>query len=186
MKQLEKKLIIDNWFWKVFQTFFENNWKTWNVLTMEKSWKWDWVFIFPLTKDKEIIYINEFKFWPWTKKISFPAWWTEKNDEKYIDKTSIAEKELTEETWYKSNKMIYLWTYFDHSYVLGNVHLFFAFWCEKIKEQNLQDLEEIEVFKVNIETFENMLKNNEVNCPFSELAYVRAKELTNNFTNFDF
>lgn len=182
MKQLEKKLIIDNWFWKVFQTFFENNWKTWNVLTMELT-KWtDAVFVFPLTKEKEIIYINEYRFWPEKFMKMFPAWWVSK------DETSIkaAERELFEETWYKAERLVFLWAYVHNWYISWVTNLYIWILCEKISNQKLEDIEEIEVFKSNITEFEEMIKNNEINCPWTELAYRKAKELTNNFSNFDF
>jgi hypothetical protein len=45
-------------------------------------------------------------------------------------------------------------------------------------------LEDIQVFKTSIENFEKMLDNNEIFCPWSEITFLRAKKLTNNFTNF--
>ena len=178
MKQLDKKLIIDNWFWKVFQTFFETNGKKWNVLTMEKSKNTEAVFILPLTKNNEIIYLKEFKFWPNEYQFVIPAWWVEN---KSLEET--AKDELLEETWYIAEEIIYIWKYNHNNYISWKIHLFIWINCDKIWWQNLKDIEEIEVLKSSIEDFENMIKNNEIHCPWSEIAFRKAKELTNNFKN---
>jgi len=55
-----------------------------------------------------------------------------------------------------------------------------------VSNQHLEDIEEIEVLKSSIEDFENMIKNNQINCPWTEIAFRRAKEKTNNFTELFF
>jgi len=181
MKELEKKLIIDNWFWRIFQTFFETSWRKWNVLTMEWVSNQKAVFIFPLTKEKEVIYLNEYRFWPRKYMKMFPSWWIWKS------KTTkeAAERELLEETWYKSEKIIYLWNYIHNWYIVWDIDLYFWINCKKISNQQLEDIEEIEVLKSSLEDFEKMIKNNEIHCPWSELAFIKAKELTNNFKDFN-
>lgn len=182
MKELDKKLIINNWFRSVFQTFFETeNWRKWDAITMESSRSLEAVFVCALTNDKKIIYINEYRFWPKKNMFMFVCWWIEKKES--LEQWII--RELEEEAWYTSDNFKYLGTYINHWYMDWKNHLFLALDCEKIINQNLQDIEEIEVFTISIEWFEQMLKNNEINCPWSELAFRKAKELTNNFTNFD-
>jgi hypothetical protein len=39
---------------------------------------------------------------------------------------------------------------------------------------------------VTIKEFEELLFKNEILCPWTEVAFRRSKELTNNFINFNF
>lgn len=180
MKELKKKLIIDNWFRKIFQTFFEKDGENGSVITMENSKNIDSACILPLTKNKEIIYLNEYRFWLWEFQFGIPAGALE-NQEKAME---CAKRELMEETWYNAKKIIYLWKYNHNNYINWKIYLFVWIDCEEVKKQNLQDLEDIQVLKTSIENFEQMIDNNEIFCPWTEVAFTRAKKLTNNFTSF--
>jgi hypothetical protein len=178
-KLLEKNIVIDNWFWCVFQTFFEKEWQAGNVLTMEKSWEnKDGVLILPITKDKEIVYIDEFRFGPNQRLFSAITWWWFDNDNDY---EKLAKKEILEETWYKAEKIIYLGAYVQNFYMNGKMRLFLWINCEKVNKQKLHDIEDIKVLKTSIKDFEKMIENNEIICPWTEIAFHRAKRLTNNF-----
>lgn len=180
MKELEKKLIIDNWFRKIFQTFFEKDGEKGSVITMENSKSIDSICILPLTKNKEVIYLREYKFWPWEFQFGLPAWALEKKENLF----EASNRELLEETWYYAKKIIPLGKYNHNNYINWKIYIFVWIDCEEIQKQNIQDLEDIQVFKTSIENFEKMLDNNEIFCPWSEITFLRAKKLTNNFTNF--
>ncbi len=180
MKELEKKLIIDNGFRKIFQTFFEKDGENGSVITMENSKNIDSICILPITKNKEVIYLSEYRFWPWEFQFWLPAWALE-NQEELIE---CAKRELLEETWFSPEKLIYLGKYNHNNYINWKIHLFLWIDCEEVGKQNMQDLEEIQVFKTSIENFEKMIDNNEIYCPWTEVAFIRAKKITNNFTNF--
>lgn len=177
MKELNKKLIIDNWFFKVFQTYFETNWRKGNVITMWWSSNQEAILILPLTIKKEIVYLSEYRFGPWKYMKMFPSWGIWKS--KFL--IDAAQRELLEETWYKASKIFFLWEYINWWYVMWKINLFLWINCEKVSEQKLEDVEEIEVLKSSIEDFEKMINNNEIKCPWTEVAFRRAKELTNNF-----
>lgn len=68
-------------------------------------------------------------------------------------------------------------------YIKWYNQLYFTKNCYKKYEQKTHEWEEIETFLVTIEEFEKMLNNNEILDPYSEIAYYRAKILTNNFKN---
>jgi len=140
------------------------------------------VFIFPITKEKEIIYLEEYRFWPWKFMKMFPAGWIWKS------KTTkdAAERELFEETWYKASKIFFLWNYIHNGYIAWSIDLYFWIDCEKVWEQKLENIEEIKVLKSSIENFNFMIENNKIECPWIEIAFRRAKEKTNNFTKFIF
>lgn len=181
MKELDKKLIIDNWFWRVFQTYFETNWRTWNVITMSTKKSWEWVSIMALTKDLKIIYLEEFVFWPWETQILFPGWILENN----TNHEETVNNELLEETWYKAGKVIFMWKYNQHNYISWKNNLFLCLDCEKVAEQELKDIEEIKVVLKDLSEFEKIVGENKLPSSVNELLYRKTKELTNNFTNFN-
>ena len=181
-KRLEKKLIADNWYFYVYETIFESKWKKWTILSMAKH-NPTAVVVMPITKDKKIIYISEYRI-PLDKNVIwFPAWSADfENYEEIID---IAKRELEEESWYSSNTLIPMWHYIQNVYIEWNIYAFLALDCKKIWEQNLDFTEDIEVYETSIEEFEKMLDNNEIHSPWEEAIFRKAKSLTNNFTNFD-
>lgn len=182
MKKLDKKLIIDNWFRKVFQTFFEKDWKAWNVISMERSLGKDALVILPITKNWEILYIREFKFWPDEYQISLITWWAKIGQ---LVKDAVKD-ELLEETGYRPWKIIHLWHCNHNNYIVWRIHLFLCLDCEKVWDNGWHDLEETEVFKISIKEFENMIYEDKIFCPYSMSVFLRAKKFTKDFTCFDF
>lgn len=138
------------------------------------------VFILPVTKTWEIVYIKEFKYNCEDYALQIPAGGTEEDDFQVA-----AAKELAEETGYKADKYIHLWDYFTHGYVHGTSKLYLALGCEKIHEQNTHELEEIEVFTGSPAEVWKLIEENVIKCPWSTLSYKLAAEKTDNFTNLD-
>ncbi len=183
MKKLEQKEVFNNGWWKVLQTFWKKGEKIGNVLIMKKakSEKWDSVFVLPITKTGKVLYMKEFKFWPEEYQFCIPA-----GADDFDNPEKSALKELQEETWYSSKKLINLWYFNQNNYIVGKMHIFLSLDCEKNQQQNTVDIEDIKIFEANIDDFEKMINENTIKCPWTNIAFLKTKKLTNNFTNFNF
>lgn len=173
MKKIKKweKLILDNWFRKIISRDYEvSRGIIYNYL-IAKSSNTDYATMnMALTKDKEIIYIKEFREWIEDYVFGFSVWVYEKE----LTFEENAKKELKEETWYIWKKIIYLWESITANYEDMKIKYFFTNDCEFIW-QNLETWEDIEVFKCSVKEFEEKIKLGIINCPLALSCYTLAK-----------
>lgn len=181
-----EKIVAKNGFIRVLSRDYEYNNKRLNYLI---SWKdidnnreTDAVMILWLTKDKKVIYIREYFIWVGEFHIALPAWMIEFWD----DEEKTVKKELKEEAWYETDKIIYLWEAVMHKYMYGKIKYFLALECEDTEEQELEDWEIIEVKLAEIKEFEEKIISWEVSCAHTITAFYRAKMKTENFKKFNF
>ncbi len=131
------------------------------------------VIILPLTKEKEVILVIQ----PRTVKdnsisIEFPAGYVDKN-ESYIQ---AAKRELLEETGYGCENLIYLCSYYqDQGCSKAKNACFLALDCIKIKDQELDKDEYVEIV---LEKYSNVLKmidEEVINDGGSIIAFEKSK-----------
>lgn len=153
--------------------FIDSHNRKGNIITLHANNELDWWFILALTKDNKIILNKEYKFWPDSFEYNFP-WGHLK---KWFSDIENIKRELEEETWYTTdNEIIYLWDCFRNGYMSWKNKLFFTKWCYKIWEQNTHEWEEIYNYFIDISDFDQMLENNEILDPYTEICYNRAKK----------
>lgn len=184
MKKLSQKELVNNGWWQVLETQWKDTkWNLWNVITMKpaKSESGDAIFVLPVTKKGELIYIKEFRYNIEDFAYQFPAWAVEGDD----TPEQAAAQELREETGYKAEKFVYLGEYVMNGYIHGMLHLYLALGCEEVGQQETHELEEIEVLKGSPEQVRKLVDDNIIRCPWSALSYKIAAEKTDNFTKLD-
>lgn len=171
-KKIKEELIIDNWFRKIVSKDFDN----WNkiidsYLISSQIWTNYWVMVFPITRDKKVIYIKEYRFGIEDYLYSFPVGKQEIWEE--IEET--AKKELEEETWYIWWEITYLWETIVANYDQNLVKYFIINNLENLSKQKLDSWEEIEIFKCSLAEFEEKIKSGLINCPLTLSCYTLAK-----------
>ena len=175
------EIVAENKYWKVTQKdFIDSQKRKWNVITMKSTKQWNGSLILALTQDNKIILNKDYKFWPDDFIYTLPSWFIEK----WLTAEENIKSELLEETWYtNSSEIISLWKTMQNWYIDWYNELFFTTWCRKTHEVKTHEWEEIETHLVTFSDFEEMLHNNKILDPYSEICYYRAKNHTNNFTN---
>ncbi len=115
------------------------------------------VCIFPITKNKKIVLVKQFR--PGPKKIFFelPGGYLNKDE----DPTECAARELLEETGYKG-KMEMIATSYDDAYSTMYRYCLVAKDCDKIAEQNLEATEFAEVVLMNLNKFRDLLQSGQM------------------------
>lgn len=170
-KKIWEKIVVDNWFRKIISKDFEDKkWNKSNFLIASHVWISEAIVVLPITENKEILYIKEFRYWLEENIISFPMWWLEKG----LKKMDIVKKELKEETWYESTNIQFLFDSIVSNYENTKVFHYFAKDC-KIWKQDLESTEFIEVKNTSIENFEKMILDWEVKCPLTISCFFFAK-----------
>lgn len=117
----------------------------------------DSVQILPITKDKKVVLVRQYR--PTTEEVSLelPGGGMEKGEAP----GKAAARELLEETGYTGD--IQFITKIRYSpYSTGFRHAFVATECEKIKELDLNPNEFLEVVKLNLHDYRNMLSKAEI------------------------
>jgi ADP-ribose pyrophosphatase len=135
--------------------------------------------VVPITRDGNILFLREFRFWPEAYVYNFPCGAVEHES---IEIT--VRRELEEETWYTGGRLLPLGEYIVNGYIRERSFYFLLLDCEKTVDPSLQDIEDIEVFEKSIPEFEMMIERNEITCPYTTLAFYLAKAKTHNFTQF--
>ncbi len=117
----------------------------------ERMWEWiekkNIAYVFPITKDKEVILIKSFRLPLEKYVIETPAGLA---DDPSLSNEEIAKKELLEETGYKSGSMNALPVAPNSAGITnGIVYGFIATDCEFVTDKlSLEDAEDIQVIKV--------------------------------------
>ena len=111
-----EEILVSNPYLKVSEKkYFDEHWKESSFLiTWHNRNKTVWTCVLPITKDKRIIYLKEFRYWPEDWIINFPIWMLDD----WVDEISNWKRELEEETWFYSDDLDFLsetiiWNYFE-------------------------------------------------------------------------
>lgn len=115
----------------------------------------EFVSIVALTPDDKVIIGREYAPGPEKVMDELPGG--------YVDMGESAEasvrRELLEETGYAPKEMKYLGSYFKDKYINATWHAFLATGCEKVREQELEDNEFIDVVLLSVGEFLDSARN---------------------------
>ncbi len=157
-KCLREKLLVDCRIFKIFSREFAHpDSRKGTFYTIKAP---DWVQIIPLTPEKKVLMVNQFRFG--TQKFSweFPGG--------VIDGTesalSAAKRELLEETGYKPKRVIKLSSLAPNPAIMSNAsHIYLALDCLKVSDTNFDANEEIEVKLFEVEALHKMVLQGKIN-----------------------
>lgn len=137
------------------------------------------VTVFPVTEDGDVIMVQQYKHGAQQILLEFPGGVIEEGE----DIELAAKRELVEETGYEVERLIKLSTLIDNPTKDTNkIHLFLALGAKKVKEQSLDDTENIKVIKVPLKDLKQLIRNGEicvagaVSLSFLALDYLKNVE----------
>lgn len=136
----------------------------------------DFSLIIPVTPNKEIVLINEFKPGADEVMMQFPAGMPE-DDEAGMD--TLAQRELEEETGMRVelDQLSYLGKFTGFSTKGTQVgHFYLAKDCIFNSHQHLDPTENIEIVTVSIQEVDRLIESNELWCAHSVAGWVLAKK----------
>lgn len=134
----------------------------------------DAALVVPLTPDNQLLLKKEYRYACGEEVIECPAGMVEKNEEPRI----TAERELYEETGYRSGDWIYLGPTWESTSKLTNtMHLFLARGCEKVSTQHLDQNEHVELMKVSLDEAVAMVMDGKINANSSAHAILKVARL---------
>ena len=118
-----------------------------------------WINIIPITKDKEVILIKQYRFGKQEITVEIPGGMLNKDE----NPKEAAIRELLEETGYTSSNVVQIGRVTPNPALMNNyTYSFLAIDVEKTTEQKLDDMEDIELLKVNLEKIPSLIKNQKI------------------------
>lgn len=134
------------------------------------------VLAVPITKEKQVLLIEQYRHPIQQQSIEFPGGFIDKNE---TPETAII-RELQEETGYSFKGYHYLGKTYSNPGVLTNAtHLFIATGGEKTSEQSLDANEEITIMLKPLEEVKTMVQTYQLKQSMHELCFYRATEFLN-------
>lgn len=119
-----------------------------------------WVTVVALTENNQIIMVRQYRHALGETLMEIPGGCVDDTDPSL---QAAAERELLEETGYICDRFEYLGKISANPSTNSNImHMYLALNGKKIKEQELDHNEEIEVYLFSINEVKQMLKNNEI------------------------
>lgn len=119
-----------------------------------------WVTVVALTEERKIIMVRQYRHALGETLMEIPGGCVDDTDKSFVE---AAQRELLEETGYVCDQYEYLGKISANPSTNSNImHMYLALNGKKIKEQELDHNEEIEVYLFSIEEVKDMLKNNEI------------------------
>ena len=154
-EKIFEKIIVSNPYLKVSQKDYKD--EKWNkssfLITWHNKKESIWTMILPITSDWQILYLKEYRYWPEKFVINFPVWMLDDG----ISEIENCKKELLEETWYISDEIELLTESIIENYFEWTLRYFVAKNCKKLKSQELEAWENIEIFSSSLEDFQKLI-----------------------------
>lgn len=134
----------------------------------------DAALIVALTPDNHILLKSEYRYACGCDVIECPAGMVEDGEDPRV----TAERELYEETGYKSDDWTYLGPTWESTSKLTNtMHLYLALNCEKVSSQHLDINEHMTVTAVPLEEAVNMVMSGAINANSTAHAILRIAKM---------
>lgn len=134
----------------------------------------DWINAVVVTEDQKVILIKQYRHGAKDFFYEIPAGSGEEGE----THTEAIEREVLEETGYQSKTpLIYLGEFFVNPALQNNkVISYLMLDAKAVSEQNLDETEQIEVFKYSLNEIKEMIKTKEITQMFSVLAILLAEK----------
>ena len=139
----------------------------------------EWANAFALTKDGKVVMVRQYRHGIGTVETELPGGVVEAGE----NMLEGVESELLEETGYRFEKVEYLGKICANPSTTNNfMHMFLATGGEKVSEQDLDEVEDVEVILMTIDEVKQLIKENKmmqslhVNC--SLYALMRLGEVS--------
>lgn len=125
--------------------------------SVERAGNSNIVMLFPVTKEKEVVLVKQYRFPVEREVIELPAGILDRPGESLID---TAQRELREETGYRAGALQHFLTGVFDSGVVGDIaNVFFAADCVKVGEPQPEASEQIEVITVPLSLIIDFVTN---------------------------
>jgi ADP-ribose pyrophosphatase len=134
----------------------------------------DWVNIIPVTKDKNVVLIKQYRHSIGEITIEIPGG---SIDPKLTEQPQrAAEREMEEETGYTSSRLELVGVQHPNPALLSNrMHTYIAWDCEKTKTQELDPFEDIETFEVTLPELKTLIETGKITHSIILGSFLLAK-----------
>ncbi len=133
----------------------------------------NFVYVTALTKDNEIILVEQFRPGPEKMLLDLPAGQIEVGEKPLV----AGKRELLEETGYVPEKMIKLGESFHWSYSQSKCYFYLALNCKKVQDLNLEAHEMINVKKMKLDKYLKLVKTKGdmvgIHCLYLAVDYLK-------------
>jgi len=138
----------------------------------------DWVNIIPVTKDKKIVLIHQYRHSVEEITIEIPGGSVNPRLQEPLEKAAI--RELEEETGYTAGRIEYLGYQHPNPALLSNkMHTYIAWDCAKTKEQELDPFEDIEAYEVTIDELRKLIDDHKITHSIILGSFMLARKKLN-------
>ncbi len=121
----------------------------------------DWVNILPITKEGEAVMVKQYRHASQNEHLELPGGSMEPGAEN--SSLEAARREMLEETGFDSKNIVYIGSHYPNPALQSNrMHTYIAFDCEKVQEQNLDEFEELDVYKCTLQQLKKHLYNGDI------------------------
>lgn len=121
----------------------------------------DWVNIIPVTKNKKIVLIKQYRHSVGEVTIEIPGGSAHPKDNEPMEKAAV--RELEEETGYTSSRIEFVGSHHPNPALLSNrMHTFIAWDVEKTKPQELDPFEDIETFEATFDELNELIYSGKI------------------------
>tara|TARA_Y100000815_G_scaffold4056_1_gene3937 strand:- start:557 stop:1096 length:540 start_codon:yes stop_codon:yes gene_type:complete len=118
-----------------------------------------WVNIIPITKEKKVIMIKQYRFGSQEISLEIPGGMVDAGE----DAQSAATREMKEETGYDSEEVHAIGKISPNPALMSNYTYFYvAYNVEKTGDQQLDNMEDIEVLEVDLNQIPTLITNGEI------------------------
>ena len=129
----------------------------------------DWALVLAITPEKEVVMVNQYRHGIEQVCLELPSGLIDPGDS---SPEVAAQRELLEETGYRSSGLIPLGECYPQPAVLSNrCYFFLAENAEKIQEPQMDEGEDIEILKFPLDDIGSMIEKGEINHGMVLLAF---------------